>query len=170
MTRVIFSAVFGLAALTGCGPVTECGSYVEGGVTREGRMCTSELTREWRIDGRFNGDQLERITTGAWVWEQATGGRVQLRFQVVDSGADLFMGKPTRAGAMGQFDREDGTICLVKELGELPLQMVAAHELGHSFGLGHSNDPGDVMFGGGAAAAISPGDVRNFDRLWESRK
>jgi hypothetical protein len=98
-------------------------------------------------------------------WVQALGpgeaGRVRsgwtlddqgFRFQVTDFVLALEVLPPGGSGPV-RLDPDE-------------VERVAAHEMGHALGLGHSDNPGDLMYPVNTARALSPRDYRTLQALY----
>ena len=153
-----------LLAIAGCTAPPACGSYSIDGVSHDGRMCLDRTTRDISISSAFPPEAQASIIEGGAMWERATAGRVQLTWRVVDHDADV---SPAHGfGASGQSDAYRGSITLETDLGPQWVAQVMAHELGHSFGLGHTNAPDQLMDPSALAPAPTAADVARFDVMW----
>lgn len=160
-----------LVLLTGgCVDRPECGAWALDGESHDGAMCSERLARTLTISDRFSPEQVAGIVAGGDAWNQATGTRVQLSWALTDGPADVRLETPRE----GVADTDNFTGRMRIDPDYAPnyetesLTWLVAHELGHSFGLGHSNSPDRVMCSI-AARQISTADVEHFDRLWSSR-
>ncbi|TVP42341.1 MAG: hypothetical protein EA350_16415 [Gemmatimonadales bacterium] len=93
--------------------------------------------------------------------EPGQAGRVRTRWEILGD-AYVF--------AVAEFDlalqvRDPGSGETLT-LGPDDLERVAAHEMGHALGLGHSDEPGDLMYPVNTARALSPRDYRTVEALY----
>ena len=152
-----------LIYLSGCGYYPECGAYAHDGTTEDGPMCESRLVRQLTIDPAFSPSQVEAIVAAGDSWGTSTGGRVALSW-VVGTPADVRAVADLPGNAVGHQWSSTGEILLDVALPAERLQVVAAHELGHSFGLGHVADAAQGMYTN-PLYGVTPADVEHFERL-----
>lgn len=157
-----------LLLLSGCGFDPECGADTEDGTTFDGNMCESRLTREIRVSSSFSVDRQEAIVLAGSDWSEATGGRVSLRFAIVDADADIYPAFVPGSNRAQQWS-SSGVIEAEPDVEPGYLRLIAAHEFGHSFGLGHVADVGQNMHPN-STATITADDVEHFDRLYANRR
>lgn len=98
----------------------------------------------WR--GTLGPGQVGRVTTR---WELRGPA---FRFEVVSF--ELALHVPPEGGGR------------TRSLAPDDVERVAAHEMGHALGLGHSDAPEDLMYPLNTARALSPRDYRTMDALY----
>ncbi|HKY40770.1 MAG TPA: hypothetical protein VJN18_32770 [Polyangiaceae bacterium] len=145
----------------------ECGAYTElDGRVVDGRMCQERLRREYAISSAFTPDQQAAIHAAGDAWNAATSGRVALTWRIVDAGATIYpAGNDPAVG--GGYDSYDSRMWLRPSQDPGAMGLIVAHELGHSFGLGHT-EPGELM-DKWVNVGITAADVKHFDELWLAR-
>ena len=106
-------------------------------------------------------EQRAAIADGLALWHafvpalgQPGGATIELRF---DDASPAFH---------GLYDDEHGIIYLNRALALPEVSIVAAHEVGHAFGLPHVADPTSVMHTGNTVTPPSAGDGVALDALW----
>lgn len=152
----------------GCGFEPECGSNTQDGTSFDGNMCESRLVRELRVSSSFAIEQQEAIMLAGSDWSEATSGRVTLRFVMVDDDADIYPASVPGSDRAQQWS-STGAIEAEPDVEPDYLRLIIAHELGHSFGLGHVADVGQNMHPY-STATIAPADVEHFNRLYANRR
>ena len=68
---------------------------------------------------------------------------------------------------LGRQNAETGAVRLCRCLRLDQFFWVTAHELGHTFGLGHEDEA--LMSGDNSMGYVTGRDVEHFDRLWAER-
>lgn len=157
--------VAALLALSGCTYAIQpdCGSFTElDGRAVDGRMCEERLRREYTLSGSFTHEEQAAVIAAGEAWREATGGRVALSWRIVALGADVRTGTGTSAREAGAYDSYRSDMWLRPGLAPAHIYATALHELGHSFGLGHTS-PGEAM-APDVGAPITPADLEHFDR------
>jgi hypothetical protein len=152
----------------GCADRPDCGAYAVDGETYDGNMCEERLTRELRVSSAFSPDLQEAIVRASDDWAEWTHWRAALTITVVDKGADVYPAD-LPGGAIADQNARTGEIRLQPETPAWQARAAIAHELGHSFGLGHAR-PRDQAMHPNSNAPISADDIAVFDRLWVDRQ
>lgn len=163
--------IIGLLAIVifGCGYYPECGAYAHDGITEDGPMCDSRLTRTLYMDYQFSDEQKRAISAAGYSWNTATDGRVNLTIRSDYVYCDIcVVPQMKEPGNIGQQWSETGKIELLKNLSIEEFSRAITHELGHSFGLGHSTNAYANMYTT-PVNIITEYDIEHFDRLWYSR-
>ncbi len=98
-------------------------------------------------------------------WERQLGpgqaGRVRARWELV--GSDFSFGIERFELALEVLDPDMGR---ARPMGPDEIERVAAHEMGHALGLGHSPRPDDVMYPTNPRRHLSPDDYRTVQVLY----
>jgi hypothetical protein len=166
MTR---AALLMLLPLLGCGYAVQpdCGSYTElDGRVLDGRMCDERLQREYTISSAFTPEQQGAIIAAGDDWNAATDSRVALTWRIVDTGAAVYpAGSDPKVG--GHYDSYESRMSLRPTQAPEAMRLLVQHELGHSFGLGHTQ-PGELM-DQWVNVGITAADLAHFDRLWSAK-
>jgi hypothetical protein len=161
--------IFALLSLSGCAYAIqpECGAYTElDGHVVDGHMCDERLQREYTISSAFAPEQQASIIAGGDDWSAATAGRVALTWRIVDANAAIYpAGNDPAVG--GHYDSYRNRMSLRPTQTPEAMRLMVQHELGHSFGLGHT-EPGELM-DVWVNVGITPADLEHFDRLWSAR-
>lgn len=157
-----------VALLAGCAApeIPDCGSYHLDGVSYDGRLCDSRVHRTLTLSGGFAPEYQAALIEGAAMWERAVPGRVRFSWVVTNGPADI---SPSHGfGYTGQNDSFSGRILIETDCPIQDAGGVLAHELGHSFGLGHSPNELELMNPSNDVLEVTPADVAHFNRLWPS--
>ena len=161
-----------LTALTSasCAPVVECGAHNEPEGTVEGNMCEDMLTNQFTVSSQFSEEQRQGIFASADGWRKATAGRVRVTFTVVDDYRAAIFPSELQPEYGAVFSKNISGILVQPYVTQEQARFFVAHELGHAFGLKHSDDPEDLMYYAAYTDQPSAGDVAAFDRLWQDLK
>lgn len=152
---------------TRCGPISL-------DVVYDGTMCASHLTKSLTIDSTLTPDQVQSVTDASDDWNVLTDGRVALTWTVVDpTDSPFFSVDPTITIAddvLGSYEMLEDRIVVRGDVDGSNLRILASHELGHYFGLGHHDDDGQqVMNTQLETRLLGPKDLRWFDELYGTR-
>jgi len=153
----------------GCEPV-ECGARMENGDSIDGDMCQKYISRTLTISNEFSPNHIENIQNAGLLWNHAAPGKVNINFVVSgDKNPDIYLKK--YPGSILSFEI-DGKIEINADISELSefsdydMTISVAHELGHSFGLGHSRDKSALMYPLlRPDLAISEDDLNHFNTV-----
>ena len=116
-----------------------------------------------RISNKFSSEQIESIENALEQWKAATNGEAALDVSIVDeSEANIkpvdFIANGSKNGAWGVFYL--GEIQIKRDLPVQYFKHTALHELGHSFGMPHSDH--GVMGKDQTLVCLSAKDLQDY--------
>lgn len=135
------------------------------------------LTATLTVDPELSAAEVEALTVAVDAWAEATEGRAAVRLVIAAPGQPLperFVVRRARAGELAANERAAywrDALTLAPSLesgGYMTPSLV--HELGHFFGLGHEDDPADIMYARthtGMAAAPTADALADLAAIYE---
>jgi len=159
-----------LATLLGCSAPDECHVYGD----QESVRVPDHLDAILTVDQAFSAVERDAVSAAAMAWSDASNGRASpMLMPGYSSGEWAIDGVQT----IGSCPKCAGLTSLAPHRIELSaarisgpsmLYAVALHEFGHFFGIGHSADKSELMFGCYAENdKITADDLAAFDELYE---
>lgn len=125
----------------------KCGSYMDDGDAVDGPMCYHYLERTMSVSGSFSPLKRSLIRDAGKMWSDATNGIVKLTFvDHVDNNTDIYQVPMLDDGNWGRENQADGGMKISSNVPDEYFAATIAHELAHTFGLGHSYNPANLMF------------------------
>lgn len=146
----------------------KCGADVKDGETVDGNMCNNRVERTMSVSSYFTASQKEMIRDAGQMWFDATNGTVKLTFtEHLDNNTDILFDTNLGPNNIGSTHPSDGKLHLNGSIiVDDHFREVVIHELGHSFGLGHSHNPlTDMYYLENGIPYITQEDVDHFNAV-----
>lgn len=158
MKSLVLLAVLGLGCSNPCGPNEN---------DSDGMMCYENIDRTLSISNSFTLEQKQKIEEAGFMWGNATNNVVKLSFTYASNNdADIIVHYcgPVCAGL--EHTKNNMIELNAAVIPEHLFLGSALHELGHSFGLGHSESIADVMFAQTHENTyITQADIDHFNKV-----
>lgn len=158
-----------LATLLGCSAPGECRVYGD----QESVSVPDHLNAILTVDRAFSTAELDAVRSAAAAWRDATNGRASLTLMPGDSSGEWaidgvqVIGECPKCAGLTDLAPHRIELSASRISGITMLYAVTLHELGHFFGLGHSADESDLMFGCYVGNdEIAAEDIAEFDQLY----